>query len=120
MLQAQHGPRAPRKSGPVTAVLVLLSVILALVTAYGMLGSFVAFVLTDPSNTQAWRNGWTPGHERAGYLPLVLSPLTVVAVVIGEIRQRRYSVLWLFAGYAVVIIDIVVFAAAMRGAPSWE
>jgi hypothetical protein len=44
----------------------------------------------------------------------------VVAVVIGEIRQRRYSALWLFAGYAVVIIDIVVFAAAMKGAPGWQ
>lgn len=118
---ANYGPPSPAGGGTVTAI-TILSLILAVVAGFGMLGGFLSAVFDGGPMSEAG-DGWTPAHEQFLDFPVFGSPLVTIGAITGAIltrRSRGWWALWLAAGYVLVILFIVIGAVAMRGAPPWQ
>ena len=100
----------------------VLSLPLVLLTVVEELGAFIGAInATGPiSNAQY---GWTPAREQYLYFAVFGSPLVTAVAIVGAALTRRkggWWVLWLAAGYVLVVTFLFLARYALRGAPPWE
>lgn len=120
---AGYGPPSSGGTGRGTAVAItILSLVLIVITAIGILGSALSAIGGSGPLSEA-QDGWTPAREQYLDFPILGSPVVTFVAIAGAIftrRSRGWWALWLVGGGVLVVLFIVIGVVAMRGAPPWE